>query len=350
MTAVLKNGGAAFHRMDRDCAAVDSVVEEMKLASNREQLTAFKLIAQHVLTSDNEDNRQLLMHVSGVGGTGKSHLIKLIVMLFDKLDKQHHLLLGAPTGIAAVLIKGHTLHSLILSTPTRKSSDVSALVDVWRSVRYLIIDEVSMVGARFLSLLSSWMRIAKGDDASSGNKPFGGVNVIFMGDFGQLKPPKQYALYLNELVQNQSFAESRNEKGISAMNGAFLWRQVDIIIELVKNQCHAEDVHYAEFLSRLRIGECVSKSSTTLSDLEYIRSRLIDNLSKDQEILCSFSDAPIIVGSKALRDVLNVKLVHYHATRMNKKLAMYYAMDTVNRSPVGGVVREELWSIPSSVN
>ncbi|KAF8443747.1 hypothetical protein L210DRAFT_861955, partial [Boletus edulis BED1] len=53
-------------------------------------------------------------------------------------------------------------------------------------VRYLVLDEVSMVSAELLCQILE--RIAKGrkDDPDSANKPFGGVHVIFSGDLGQL--------------------------------------------------------------------------------------------------------------------------------------------------------------------
>ncbi|PPQ81034.1 hypothetical protein CVT26_002879 [Gymnopilus dilepis] len=344
--AVLGNDS---HPVDESHRIAESVVSEMNLASNAEQLAAFNLIARHVMEHSQE---QLLMYVSGVGGTGKSHVVKSIVKLFDKLGRGRELLLGAPTGIAAVLIGGQTLHSLILATPNSKSKDVGMLSKIWRHVKYLIVDEVSMVGARFLSQLSCRMRQGKGDDVTSSIKPFGGVNVIFMGDFAQLKPPKQFALYAHELVRNQSFAQASNTGSISALNGAFLWRQVSVSVELVRNQRHSEDQAYASFLSRLRLGICESQpiQSTGLNDLEYIKGRLLQNQLSHPELLEAFKDAPIIVGSKNLRDVLCAKLVRYHAKRLRAQLAVYYSSDFVDKKQVTGTVQQRLWSLPSAVN
>lgn len=336
------------YRIDHERAVAESVILDMGLSSNPEQLRAFTKISNHLILRNRD---QLLMHVAGVGGTGKSHLIKAVVTLFERLGKRNNLVLGAPTGIAATLINGQTLHSLILSTPGTRRVNVEGLILIWKNVSYLIIDEVSMVGARFLSQLSSRMRQGKGDDPLAREKPFGGVNVIFMGDFGQLKPPKQYALYAYELIQNPSFPEARSERGISALNGAFLWRQINSAVELVKNQRHANDEKYAKFLDRLRVGKCETTTTTEgLSDLAYISTRLMENQASNKEVMEEFCDAPIIVGSKVLRDLLNSILIKYHARKRGVAVHPYFSHDVIDKKPATGRIQKHLWNISSTVN
>ena len=60
---------------------VSNVIDHMSLHQNIEQLRAFMIIVHHVFVEDD----QLLMHVSGVGGTGKSHLISAIVLFFEEI-------------------------------------------------------------------------------------------------------------------------------------------------------------------------------------------------------------------------------------------------------------------------
>ncbi|KAI0039799.1 hypothetical protein FA95DRAFT_1452433, partial [Auriscalpium vulgare] len=52
------------------------------------------------------------LSVVGEGGTGKSHVIKAVVAYFERANARERLLLSAPTGIAAVLISGYTIHAL----------------------------------------------------------------------------------------------------------------------------------------------------------------------------------------------------------------------------------------------
>lgn len=324
---------------------VEEVIDEMGLRSNAEQLRAFNVVARHILTGQD----QLLMYVAGVGGTGKSHVIRSLVMLFERLGRRSELLIGAPTGIAAVLVGGFTLHSLILATPNKKSNDVVGLSTLWKGVKYLIVDEISMVGARFLSQMSSRLRMAKGEDIVMRAKPFGGVNVLFTGDFGQLKPPKQYSLYAHELIKNPSFAESRNEAGINAMNGIILWRQVQTVVKLTQNQRHASDSQYAEFLARLREGRCIQRSGIgSCDDLDYIKSRLLVNLRDKPVELAEFWDAPFVVGSKVLRDSLNVKLIAYHSSRLDRAVYLYHSVDRIKKAVPPEGMRELLWNMSTS--
>ncbi|KAH9848474.1 hypothetical protein C2E23DRAFT_699536, partial [Lenzites betulinus] len=63
---------------------IEKVVEEMQLASNAEQEQAFRTIAAHVGQSGAD---QLLMYIAGVGGTGKTHVIKAVLKLFEYLGR-----------------------------------------------------------------------------------------------------------------------------------------------------------------------------------------------------------------------------------------------------------------------
>ena len=75
-----------------------------------------------------------------------------------------------------------------LTKPNSKSHrDLMAL---WEGVDYLFIDEVSMISCRFLCKISEALSLAKGD-----SRAFGGVNVIFAGDFAQLPPINESCLF-----------------------------------------------------------------------------------------------------------------------------------------------------------
>ncbi|KAI9065711.1 hypothetical protein FKP32DRAFT_1549886, partial [Trametes sanguinea] len=62
---------------------IDRIVSEMGLQHNPEQERAFRLVAEHVLRGED----QLLMYIAGVGGTGKTHVVKAIVHLFELLGR-----------------------------------------------------------------------------------------------------------------------------------------------------------------------------------------------------------------------------------------------------------------------
>jgi hypothetical protein len=97
-------------------------------------------------------------------------------------------------GIAARHISGMTLHAALCLT-TKKSNKLNNkthrdLIAMWEGIDYLFIDEVSMISCKFLCRISEALSIAKGNTTA-----FGGVNVIFAGDFAQLPPVKETHLY-----------------------------------------------------------------------------------------------------------------------------------------------------------
>ncbi|KAF8214892.1 hypothetical protein K438DRAFT_1469779, partial [Mycena galopus ATCC 62051] len=79
------------------------------MAGNPDQERALRIIADHFISGTDD---QLLMYVGGMGGTGKSHVIEAIVELFKECGYSERLLVSAPTGCAAVLIHGYTIHAL----------------------------------------------------------------------------------------------------------------------------------------------------------------------------------------------------------------------------------------------
>jgi ATP-dependent DNA helicase PIF1 len=132
------------------------------------------------------------LFITGPGGTGKSFLIKSIVKHAENNEK--HIKVCALTGCAAILLecKATTLHMFAgIGVASKKNEDlVSELftkkahkLKNWKKLEVLIIDEVSMMSLKLLLLLDL---IAK--KYYKNNKPLGGLQVIFTGDFYQLSP------------------------------------------------------------------------------------------------------------------------------------------------------------------
>ncbi len=119
--------------------------------------------------------------VTGRAGTGKSTLLKL----FRRTTKKRVVVL-APTGIAAVNVKGQTIHSffgfpahLHINKHIKKRRNRK----LFTSLDAIIIDEVSMVRADLLDAIDLFLRVNRGN-----GMPFGGVQMIFFGDLFQLPP------------------------------------------------------------------------------------------------------------------------------------------------------------------
>ena len=135
--------------------------------------------------------------LSGPGGVGRSHVIKLIhsdTLKFLKLSGTLEpddvtVLLTAPTGVAAFNINGMTLHSAFLLGRSKHSSFQPLGHDRLNTLRSklskLIIDEVSMVGSNMLLEIHKQLQQIKGVLA---DVTFGGVSILAVGDVYQLPP------------------------------------------------------------------------------------------------------------------------------------------------------------------
>lgn len=132
------------------------------------------------------------LFITGPGGTGKSFLIKNIVN--DAEEKKKIIKVCALTGCAAILLqcKATTLHMFSgIGIANKKNSEIVEELFTkkrhklknWKGLEILIIDEVSMMSLKILLLLDLIAR-----KFYKKNIPFGGVQVIFTGDFYQLSP------------------------------------------------------------------------------------------------------------------------------------------------------------------
>lgn len=296
------------------------------------------------------------MYVAGEGGTGKSHVIRCIVELFRRCGVRARLLLSAPTGIASVLIGGYTVHALTFLPKSKNPINIEALHDIWKGVDYLIVDEVSMISAIFMAQASERMRMGKASSAVPG-RPFGGVNVIFMGDFGQLKPVSQKSLFADDLVRDVDDSVGQTVDGQRSIHGASIWRQITSVVKLEKNWRQDTDPVYAGIVGRVHLGQgsVRRRGHHTKSDYELLSDRQL-NVLNDKRTEASVSselkdmqDCPIVVADKQLRDAINNALVHKRARDQNKPVHYYMAADRRSRKDVVSPVREALWGVRSSV-
>ena len=124
--------------------------------------------------------------ITGRAGTGKSTLLD-----YFRTHTQKKVAILAPTGVAAVNVKGQTIHSFFQFRPHVTLQEIKKLKDhkhqkrdIYKKLDALVIDEISMVRADLLDCVDKFMRL----NGKSPLKPFGGVQMIFIGDLYQLAP------------------------------------------------------------------------------------------------------------------------------------------------------------------
>ncbi len=191
------------------------------------------------------------LFITGPGGSGKSALIKHIVRDCCLRGKKYQVC--ALTGCAAVLLgcNAKTLHSVfglgiakgdknsIIEKATKYSKSQKNL----KSLDLLIVDEVSMLSTKLFECIDQIARVAK-----RRNTPFGGIQVIFTGDFYQLPP------IIDDDATSQFCFESP------------LWRAVfhdDCHVQLKRIFRQVDDL-YVEILNEMRKGQISSKNAEIL--------------------------------------------------------------------------------------
>lgn len=121
------------------------------------------------------------MFITGRAGTGKSTLLQL----FRRTTRKKTVIL-APTGVAALNVKGQTIHSFFKfpAKPLhRQDIKKHRYRKLYQKLDVIIIDEISMVRADLLDNVDVFLRKNRDN-----NVPFGGVQMVFFGDLFQLPP------------------------------------------------------------------------------------------------------------------------------------------------------------------
>ena len=142
-----QNDGNVIEKEDEQILATD--VNKL----NEEQRRAYDIVDWHLEeTIQGKAPPQLLMMIPGEGGVGKSKLIQTVTQNFQQRNIGQWWVKGAYTGIAASLIDGKTLH-VLAGIPIRgrrqSAQTLKKLREFWRTRRYLIINEVSMLSRSF---------------------------------------------------------------------------------------------------------------------------------------------------------------------------------------------------------
>ncbi|THG97985.1 hypothetical protein EW026_g4135 [Hermanssonia centrifuga] len=160
-----------------------------------EQYRAFDIIRWHLdETLADRNPPPLRMVLYGEGGTGKSKVIQTVTEAFAQRGVRYMLAKTAYTGVAASLIDGKTINTL-MSIPVKANG--AAMSDrvktriqaAWKHKRYLIVDEFSMIPKSLLQAMEKHVSIGKAGSSSYREEyTFGGVNVILCGDLHQFPP------------------------------------------------------------------------------------------------------------------------------------------------------------------
>ena len=214
--------------------------------------------------------------LTGEPGAGKTHTINSLVNYLRACNIEPAI--TASTGIAATHIGGMTIHSwsgIGIKTNLDKydldkiasSEYVAKRV---RRTRVLIVDEISMLSPNMLDMVDMVCREIKQND-----EPFGGIQVILVGDFFQLPPIVKRE---GEKAKQNLFVKNVKDLGTFAYNSG-AWERARLVVCYLTEQHRQDDADYLSVLSGIRANN-VSKTHR-----DFITSRQIDNDDMPEETL-----------------------------------------------------------------
>ena len=201
------------------------------------------------------------LFITGKAGTGKSTLLTH----FCRNSKKRPIVL-APTGVAALNVGGQTIHSffnfqidITLQKVLKKKKPRNA--KLYQRLKTIIIDEVSMVRADLLDCVEAFLR----KHGPKPGMPFGGVQMVFIGDLYQLPP----------VVTSQEREIFRDHYKTPYFFSAHALQDFPLDIIELEKVYRQKDKRFVELLNRVR------NNSVTPQDIDLLNSRY--NAREDKE-------------------------------------------------------------------
>jgi ATP-dependent DNA helicase PIF1 len=234
--------------------------------------------------------------VTGRAGTGKSTLLREL-----RSHCAGNVVVLAPTGLAAVNVRGQTIHSFFRFKPgILRPEDIrtSRNAATYRNLDTIIIDEISMVRADLMEAIDQFLRINRGRR----HEPFGGVRIVLVGDLHQLPPvvdDPQVERYLRD-----------HFGGVYFFN-ATAFRDMGLFYLELTKKFRQQDPQFTSILDRVAEGSCDGR------DLE----RLNQNLASMNEVQSNSSFVILAPRNKTVFE-LNMRFLNALAGREREMTAI----------------------------
>ena len=211
--------------------------EQLDAQNNVNRLNDAQHAAYTAITSSVIENRGTIFFLSGRAGTGKTFVYNTIA---NKLRSSGYIVVTvASSGIASLLlIGGRTAHSTfciplaVLENSICGFTKQSMHAELFRSTNLIIWDEVPMQHRYCVEAVNRTLQ-----DVCDNQKPFGGITVVFAGDF------RQIILIIPKRVHEQTIGAS--------LRGSVLWRDVKVLtlgLNMRLTNTNSENTEFEKFL------------------------------------------------------------------------------------------------------
>jgi len=201
-----------------------------------------------------ESNQHLF--ITGKAGTGKSTLLDYFCRNTNKMPA-----VLAPTGVAALNVKGQTIHNFFnfyidVTLEKIRNKDIRPRTPkLYKKLKTIIIDEVSMLRSDLLDCMDAFLQMYGPEET----QPFGGVQMIFVGDLYQLPP----------VVNNHEREIFHTHYATPYFFSAKALQSVDLEIIELETVYRQKDENFVTLLNKIR------NNSVEFSDIQELNQRYL---------------------------------------------------------------------------
>ncbi len=246
--------------------------------------------------------------ITGPAGSGKTHLVNSYIAYL----KQNNIEVGvtASTGIAATHMGGMTIHSwagigintYLSESDLEAMAEKSYLAKRFEKVKVLIVDEVSMLQHFRLDLIDRVLRAMK-----LPNEPFGGVQVVLVGDFFQLPPVARFGEPPSQFIYHSD-----------------AWHAAGFTICYLEEQFRQNDDVALSILNEIRAGDISKKTRTLLAS----RVKAKSTVAAEPTRLFTHNEDVDAINQAELERLATVEEAEYEMTWRGKE----FIVETLKKS------------------
>jgi len=269
---------------------------------------------------------QLVAHLIGPAGYGKSRVIHALSVFASKWNKRDTLLVTAFTGTAAKNVCGLNMHAVfgwMVMNELKAKITNETRVKLSR-VTFIIIDEISSCAQYLIGCLSNAFQQITGS-----NEVLGGMHCLLVGDWLQLPPVGATTLFSNPSKYVSISDSSSSYEG--KVLGRLVWDKINYFVVLKDNIRHRGNEMWINILDRMRVGKLCQP------DIDWINKTCHDEGETKRSV--NYNYTPLLTASNTTRCEFNRQCTYQYALHHNQTI---YQIPAIYK---GHCVEKSLYSI-----